>query len=124
MMKKNNISLENDSYVISDEKAKNLQLSAEEKLIIEEALALAETAEMLPSNPDKILDAIDKKLPDDFEKGLEKFAELAQKDPKLYQQILALYEVTNEVREVTPTVEKVSQTTIANQKLKNIINKK
>ena len=60
---------------------------------IQNALALTQTLDLLPDNPKKLLDRIDKEIPDDFNAGVKKLIKISKKDPKFFKQIIALTEV-------------------------------
>ena len=87
---------------------------------IQNAIALSETIDMLPDNPKKILDRIDKEIPDDFTAGVKKLIKISKKDPKFFKQIIALTEILSEVKEEdgasSTKVEKVDLSAISQEK--------
>ena len=97
-----------ENSILTPEEIKTLGLSQEEVDTLDYASYLCDTADILPEEPEKVFEVMDKKLPEDYTKGVEKMFEMAEKDPKTLEQLLALYEVANSVKEVEPTVEKLS----------------
>lgn len=97
-----------ENSILTPEEIKTLGLSQEEVNTLDYASYLCDTADILPEEPEKVFELMDKKLPEDYTKGVEKMFEMAEKDPKTLEQLLALYEVANSVKEVEPTVEKLS----------------
>ena len=97
-----------ENSILTPEEIKTLGLSQEEVNTLDYASYLCDTADILPEEPEKVFELMDKKLPEDYKKGVEKMFEMAEKDPKTLEQLLALYEVANSVKEVEPTVEKLS----------------
>lgn len=97
-----------ENSILTPEEIKTLGLSQEEVDTLDYASYLCDTADILPEEPEKVFELMDKKLPEDYTKGVEKMFEMAEKDPKTLEQLLALYEVANSVKEVEPTVEKLS----------------
>ena len=66
---------------------------------IKKAIALGPTVDLLPDDPQVLLDRINKEIPDNFEKGMEKLKWIEKNDPKFFIQIVALFEVLNETQE-------------------------
>lgn len=97
-----------ENSILTPEEIKTLGLSQEEVDTLDYASYLCDTADILPEEPEKVFELMDKKLPEDYTKGVEKMFEMTEKDPKTLEQLLALYEVANSVKEVEPTVEKLS----------------
>lgn len=97
-----------ENSILTPEEIKTLGLSQEEVDTLDYASYLCDTTDILPEDPEKVFEVMDKKLPEDYTKGVEKMFEMAEKDPKTLEQLLALYEVANSVKEVEPTVEKLS----------------
>lgn len=118
----NNMKIEQNLF--TEEELKILNLSEQELNDILDADALAKTAAMLPEEPDAILKKIDKQFPDDAAGILEKYAELAKKDPKFIMQLIAMNEIFGEVKpEEPPKVEKVSLTDVNNEIVKEGLDK-
>ena len=111
---KNNIQNEIDKSFLpfTEEELKKLNFTEEELNILEDASAYAETADILPDNPDTFVNKLDKEFPsEDPNKVFEKLAELAKKDSNFVNQILAVIELTGSARDdvaANPQVEKVS----------------
>ncbi len=112
-----------EPVLFTKEEIEKYGITPEDLELFNDAEALSATVEMLPEDADKILERLDKEIPDDYEQGFKKLAEIAEKDPKFFQQILALYEVTNSVREVPPAkTEKVSLDAVEEAKREEAIN--
>lgn len=109
---KNNIQNEiNKSFLpFTEEELKQLNLTEEELNILEDASAISETLDMLPDDPDKFLDRVDKEFPyNDPNQVFQKLADLAKKDPAFVNELIAVVDLTGRAREVEePQVEKVS----------------
>lgn len=111
-----------ETDVLSKEFIEACGLNAEEVAEIEGALALADTAEMLPENEDKIYNKIEKVIPDDIDKGIEFIGELSNKDPKFFAQLVALTEINDSVREEPPAeIKKLSADERLDTEVKEII---
>lgn len=82
---------------------------------IRKAIALGQTVDLLPDDPQVLLDRIDKEIPNDYEKGIEKLKWIEEHDLKFFIQIVALFEVLNEAHEEEAKVEKLDLNTIRQQ---------
>ena len=86
---------------------------------IQNAVALSDTIDLLPDDPKKLLDRIDKEIPDDFAAGVKKLIKISKKDPKFFKQIIALTEILNEAKEgedsSSTKVEKVDLSAISKE---------
>lgn len=111
--------MKNKTVTFTEEEEAYLRVIGEYDAI-QNALALAETIDLLPDDPKKLLDRIDKEIPDDFESGVKKLIKISKKDPKFFKQIIALTEVLHEVQEgedaSSTKVEKVDLSTIHQEK--------
>lgn len=111
--------MKNKTVTFTEEEEAYLRVIGEYDAI-QNALALAETIDLLPDDPKKLLDRIDKEIPDDFESGVKKLIKISKKDPKFFKQIIALTEVLHEVQEgedaTSTKVEKVDLSTIHQEK--------
>ncbi len=82
---------------------------------IKKAIALGHTVDLLPDDPQVLLDRIDKEIPNDYEKGLEKLKWIEEHEPEFFIQIVALFEVLNEAQEEETKVEKLDLNAIKEQ---------
>ncbi len=82
---------------------------------IKKAIALGQTIDLLPDDPQILLDRIDKEIPNDYEKGLEKLKWIEENEPEFFIQIVALFEVLNEAQEEETKVEKLDLNAIRQQ---------
>jgi hypothetical protein len=114
-----NIFKKNTSTTFTEEEEAYLRTIGEYDAI-NDAIALAETVDLLPDDPQVLLDRIDKEIPDDFVEGVAQLVKIAKKDPKFFNQIVALLEVLSEAEEVEDasegSVEKVSLADIEQEK--------
>ncbi len=119
-----NINLDlNEFNTFSEQEIAEFGLSEEDVKIFKDAEALAQTADLLPDDPDKFLDRIEKEIPNDWTAGWEKFTEILQKDQKFYSQLMALNEAINSVSEFEPQTQKVSISDIQKEKDNEMLKK-
>lgn len=100
-MEKKNV---NEFLPFTKEELKELNFTPEELEVIMSAEAATQTLDLLPENPDQLLDKIDKEFPkgQDPNETLTKLAKLAETNPQLYAQVLSLTELTGSCAEVKP----------------------
>lgn len=104
---------------------KILDFSNEELNTILDSEALVKTVDMLPDEPDAVLNRLDKEIPNDLNAAFEKIAELAQKDPEYTKQLVAMNEIFDEVKPEAPEakVKKVSTKQMSEQLIKEDVEK-
>ena len=92
-MEKKNV---NEFLPFTKKELEELNFTAEELEVIMSAEAATQTLDLLPENPDELLDRIDKEFPkgQDPNETLTKLAKLAETDPKFYAQVISLTELT------------------------------
>ena len=95
---------------LSEEMIKELQLTEEEVKEYEDAMALVESIESISFDEmEKVMEKFYKLIPDDYEEGLKKFMEIAQKQPEFIKKVITFFEIFNEIEVLPePTIEKVS----------------
>lgn len=106
----------NEFNTFTDEEIAEFGLTEADLGIFKDAEALVQTVDMLPDDPDKLLNKIEKEIPDDIEAGFTKLTEILEKDQKFYAQIVALNEAINAVSEFEPQTEKLSLSDIQKEK--------
>ena len=110
----------------TESELKILNLSDSEMSDLLDAHAIAATAEMLPENPDKLIDRMNKEFPDDAEGIFKKYAELCKTDPEFIIQIIAMTEAMSEIKiedQSKAKVEKITAAAIKQSKTADDINK-
>lgn len=117
-MKKNNV----ENEILPKDLIEKYNFTEEELELIKDAQALVETADMLPDDPDKFMNKLEKAIPNDFDAGWKALAEIAKKDPKFMSQIVALNEISNSVvEEQPPVIEKLSTEQVKEQEADEIV---
>ena len=82
-------------------------MSEEDIEVIKDAMALAETVDLLPNDITKLTDLIEA-LPDEYGQAVEAISALAEKNPRLYAEFMALVTVVvADHEETTLPVKKV-----------------
>lgn len=113
-----------DKPHLSEEMARDLNLTEEEVQEYEEAMALVETIESVSFDEmEKVMNKFYKLIPDDYDEGAKKFMELAQKQPEFIKKVITFFEILNSIEVLPePTIEKVSSDDIKkdnmNEKMK------
>lgn len=83
----------------------------EEIEILKDAFALSATVDMLPKNPAKFFEKLDKYFPEDPTAAMEKAFKLPEEDPAFFAEIMAYSEVLKALKQPSAqssNVEKVS----------------
>ena len=110
-----------DNFFTQDEVTLLTALGAYEP--IEQALAVSDTIDLLPDDPEAFLDKLSAMLTDNYNKNVKILKKLAKDDPVFFTQILALFKVMSEFQdtEANTSVEKLDLEAIKKQERKEII---
>lgn len=110
-----------DNFFTQDEVTLLTALDAYEP--IEQAMAVADTIDLLPDDPEAFLDKLSAMLTDNYNKNVKILKKLEKDNPVFFTQILALFKVLSEVRdtEANTSVEKLDLEAIKKQERKEII---
>lgn len=79
---------------------------------IEKSMALADTIDVLPDDPEKFLKKLDDILCDDYDKNIEILNKLKTSKPEFFKQIVAYFLVMNEIKEKPVEEKKVEKMTL------------
>lgn len=91
----------NTQSLFTEEELKILGLTPEENEALLDADSIAKTADLLPEEPDGILDEIDSKFEsNDVNEILATFNDLAESNPEFIKNIIAMNEIFADVKDV------------------------
>lgn len=90
----------NEFMPLTEEEIKEIGFTPEELEIIRNAEAMAQTADILPEDPDELYAKMEKLFPgnDNLNQVFEKLNALGKTNPDLLIQMVALSEVTNSAK--------------------------
>lgn len=127
-----NLTLPEEPVLFTKEEIEAYGFTPAELDTLQEAESILRTANMLPEEPDKILDRIDKEIPNDANQAYAKFFGFADSDPEFFKLLLAFNEIVGTVSEVSefpteaPTenanVQKLSADEMHNQVVEELAN--
>ncbi len=122
-MKNNELRFDEGASLFTDsdyEDMKKYGITDEQIETLKDAESLVATAKLVPNNVNKLLDAVNKVFPNDIKGAMERYVEVAQKDPKFLAQLLATIELAEQVEVVKPaSVEKITAGEISSQETAN-----